>query len=43
MIPAIPYFKAVKQYAEARGLNFFTWEQQQIAIRLYNEHAKLNN
>lgn len=43
MIPAIPYINTVKQYAKSRGLNFFTWEQIQIAIRLYNEHAKINN
>jgi hypothetical protein len=43
MIPAIPYMLAVKQYAHSRGLNFFTWEQMIIAIRLYNEHAQINN
>jgi hypothetical protein len=43
MIPAIPYMRAVKQYAHSRGLNFFTWTDFQIAIRLYNEHAKINN
>jgi hypothetical protein len=43
MTPAIPFLSIVKQYAEARGLPFFYWDQMQIAIRLYCDHAKLNN
>ena len=43
MINAIPYVVLVKQYATARGLAFWTWKQMQIAIRLYNSHASINN
>jgi hypothetical protein len=41
--PATAYLKAVKLYAEARGLRFFTWTEVQIACRLYNDHAQINN
>jgi hypothetical protein len=33
----------VKQYAEARGLFFFTWEQQQIARRLFESQTSTND
>jgi hypothetical protein len=42
-MPAIPYIQLVKNYAIARGLNFFTWKEMEIAFRLYNAHASINN
>lgn len=36
-MPAIPFFLIVKQYAQAKGLKFFTWKDQQIAINIYME------
>lgn len=42
-IPAMLFYKAVKQYAQTRGLFFFTVEDQQCAIRLYLAHAAINN
>lgn len=42
-IPAIPYMSLVRSFAKAKGLPFFTWNEQCIAIQLYNERAeKLN-
>lgn len=40
---AIPFIIQVRQYARARGLMFFTWDDMKIAMRLYVEHAKINN
>lgn len=42
-IPAMSYMAIVKNYALSRRLKFFTWTQQQIAMRLYEEHAIINN
>ncbi|MFL5809219.1 MAG: hypothetical protein ACJ749_06830 [Flavisolibacter sp.] len=40
---AIPFMALVKQYALARGLDFFTWADMVIAKNLYIEHARINN
>lgn len=42
-IPAIPYLKAVRQFAFYRGLLVFTWKDLMIARRLYDEEAKVKN
>lgn len=39
-ILAVPYMNAVKQYALKRGLPFWTWNQQMISIRLFNQYIK---
>lgn len=42
-LPAIPYMRIVRMYAEAKGIRFITWSEQKVAIQLYNEAAeKLN-
>jgi hypothetical protein len=43
MIPGYSYMNLVRQFAIAKGLNFFTVEQQLIARRLYEERAALLN
>jgi hypothetical protein len=40
---AIPFMALVKQYANSRGLPFFTWSEMVIAKNLYIEHARINN
>ncbi len=42
-IPAIPYYLIVRQYAEAKGLKFFTSKDQQYAIMHYEITAKYLN
>lgn len=42
-VPAIPYMLLVKQFAMARRLPFFTWEEMKLAAMLYDEKAKMNN
>lgn len=42
-IPALPFMRVVAMFAMAKGLKFFTWNQQQNAIELYEKTAiKLN-
>jgi hypothetical protein len=38
-IPALPYMKAVAQFARSKGLRFFTWAEQMNAIQLYESNA----
>lgn len=42
-VPAVPYVKIVKLYAQARGLRFWTLKEMIIASRLYNYYAQINN
>lgn len=42
-IPAVPYMNLVRQYAQARGLLFFTIKDIGIARRLYEQHAATLN
>lgn len=42
-IPAILYIKAVRMYAQSRGLPFFTATEIMIARRLYEEEAITRN
>lgn len=39
-IKAIPYLRAVAQFARAEGLRFFTWRDWKIAIEAYKLTAK---
>jgi hypothetical protein len=42
-VPAILYIKAVRMYAQSRGLPFFTHLEVMIARRLYEEEAITRN
>jgi hypothetical protein len=42
-MPGRKYYQILLQFAQARGLFFFTLEQQNIARRLYEERAKTQN
>lgn len=42
-LPALPFMRLVKMFADAKGLRFFTWKEQINAIVLYELNAsKLN-
>lgn len=41
--PAIPYMLLVKQFALAKGIRFFTWEEMVHAAKLYDEKAQFQN
>jgi hypothetical protein len=41
--PAMLIYRAAMLYARERGLSFFTTKEQEIALLLYSEHAKINN
>lgn len=40
---AIPYLKAVRLYAEAKGMPFFTWLEMQVARKCYEQEAITRN
>jgi hypothetical protein len=42
-LPALPFMKVVAQFAHAKGLKFFTWQQQLNAITIYEANASVLN
>lgn len=42
-LPAVPFMMLVAQFAIANGLKFFTIKDQNNAIELYNQTAKILN
>lgn len=42
-MPGVIYMLIVRQFAEARGLRFFTWKEQRAAMEAYEAIAKLKH
>lgn len=42
-VKALPFMVQVAQFAQAKGLRFFTWKEQKNAIELYLTVASVQN